>query len=284
VGDEVSIPGGGLPPWDSEELVERIRNYETRLVYRVLRESPAPLTMQDIRAQVAQYGVQNEQMDRRVRDLRTWFRIPAMRSEGGEYVYSLGGWHPEAGARTARGRLSSAVVARVWENYGARCAWCGRTPTDDGVRLVIDHRVPLELGGTNELENLQLLCYEHNHDKKARFAEYAGQYDAIAEAINLGSPHERIGELLKAMAGDAVPVDLINLVAREENRGDPTRRMRELRALGWKIDVTRRKEGVRTVSYYILLHWEPWPAEGPKAVINRMEADRKRRKRMGEDS
>ncbi len=129
----------------------------------------------------------------------------------------------------------------MWEAYGARCAWCGQNSKDDGVKLVMDHKIPLELGGTNELDNLQLLCTHHNHIKQARFAEYGEFADALCASIALPEPHLRIGELLKAMQGKEVPIDLVNLVAREENRGDPTRRMRELRALGWVIGTHRCK-------------------------------------------
>jgi hypothetical protein len=264
--------------------MESLYSREERMVYKILMESmESPLSMLEIRDRVQnEFGVRNEQMDRRLRGLRTHFEIPATRADLG-YVYPLVGWRGDAGERTRRARLSPRVEAKVYAAYGGRCAWCGKNSQDDGVRVVIDHKIPLDLNGTDEFENLQLLCVKHNHAKQAMFGEFEEWSSALKAAITLEEAHLRIGEFLKAAAGRQVPVDLINLVAREENRGDPTRRMRELRALGWKIDVTRRKTGARTLSYYTLRHWEPWPAEGPRAAINRLEAARKR-KRKAESS
>ena len=44
------------------------------------------------------------------------------------------------------------------------CRMCGRTP-DDGVKLEIDHRLPLSRGGTNAQENLWTLCDACNRGK-----------------------------------------------------------------------------------------------------------------------
>jgi hypothetical protein len=155
---------------------------------------------------------------------------------------------------------------------------CGRTPREDGVRLVIDHIVPLEWGGTNDESNLQPLCTEHNHAKQAHFSSFNQYASAIRLAIALPEVHLRIGELLKALHGQAVPVDLINVVAREENRGDPTRRLRDLRALGWRIDASRRKTGARTRSSYTLKASLPWPTAGPAVAVAQLEAARRARK------
>jgi 5-methylcytosine-specific restriction endonuclease McrA len=279
-------PTSPLPEPGSEMIKKLFPNYETQVVYGVLFDSrECPLRMQEIRAKVEGIlGRANEHTDRRLRDTRTYFRVTAERvpTSLNEYVYRLEGWRKDAGTRTQRTKIPGSVEAAVIEAYGARCAHCGKSPKEDGVRLVIDHKIPLELGGTNDVENLQLLCTYHNHIKQARFAEYDEYTDALRVSINLDEPHLRIGELLKALQGKAVPVDLINLVAREENRGDPTRRLRELKPLGWDIRSTRRKEGRRTISYYVCRHWEPWPPEGPRAAINRLEADRKRKRRREE--
>ena len=68
-------------------------------------------------------------------------------------------------------------------------------------------------------------------------------------------------------------------IAREENRGDPTRRLRDLRALGWTIVASRKKSGKRTVSFYCLKQHLEWPPEGPGAKVAEMEAARRARKK-----
>lgn len=269
---------------DSAELRGLVTDEETRTVYRVLFDARStPLTMAEVRERVsAQSGKSNLQLDRRLRSLRTYFQVPAVRESGAQqrYTYSLLGWQPDADKRTARKGIRASDRALTFHTYGNRCAACGKTPKDDQVKLVIDHKVPLDLGGTNEADNLQPLCEEDNHAKQALFADHEENAEALRVSLSLPDVHLRIGELLKAMEGREVPKELIALVAREENHGDPTKRMRELRSLGWKIKNSRRKEGRRSLSFYRLDSWTPWPPGGPKAAVTQLERARKQARRL----
>lgn len=51
----------------------------------------------------------------------------------------------------------------VLEMYGYQCVTCG-TSED----LTIDHIIPKSKGGTDELENLRVMCRSHNAQKNAR--------------------------------------------------------------------------------------------------------------------
>ena len=275
----MKIPAKPLPTPGSDELNDVLGNHENRLIYEFLfRRRNDPPTMAEVRTHVAsELGKEHEQTDRRLRELRRHFDIPARRVGPNRFVYPLLGWQSKP--KRLHKHISSKTEALVYEQYGYRCAMCGKSPKEDGVKLVIDHKIPKDWGGTDAPENLQPLCLEHNHGKQAHFASFDAHKDAIRRAISLDEVHLRIGELLKAMEGIEVPVDLINLVAREENRGDPTRRLRDLRALGWEISVSRKKKGKRTVSYYRLIRFAPWPEEGPGARVSALEAERKARKK-----
>lgn len=48
-----------------------------------------------------------------------------------------------------------------------KCVACGRGP-NEGVTLEVDHRVSVHKGGTNDMSNLQTLCFEHNRGKGIR--------------------------------------------------------------------------------------------------------------------
>ncbi|MET9801396.1 HNH endonuclease signature motif containing protein [Streptomyces sp. NPDC006368] len=276
-----------LPAPGSQELQGLVPDVETRAVYQVLYESrEAPLGMGEIRNRVELLtGKANLQTDRRLRSLRTYFDVPAtpVAGKSNGFAYPLLGWKPDADERTARKAIRAADRALTLHAYGYRCAACGRSPKEDGVKLVIDHKVPLDLGGTNDPENLQPLCVEDNHAKQALFADHEENAGALRGAMGLPEVHLRIGELLKALAGQPVPKELIVLVAREENHGDPTRRLRELRSLGWKIAFSKRKDGRRVRSFYSLEHWESWPAGGPQAAVVRLERARKRAQRRRDD-
>lgn len=57
--------------------------------------------------------------------------------------------------------VRKAILRR--DNY--RCVVCGRGKAN-GVELHVDHRVPVDKGGTNTIDNGQTLCSEHNLLKK----------------------------------------------------------------------------------------------------------------------
>jgi hypothetical protein len=55
---------------------------------------------------------------------------------------------------------------RVLERDNFTCVYCGRNPSDDGVKLEVDHIFPKSRGGTDELANLVTSCRECNQGKK----------------------------------------------------------------------------------------------------------------------
>jgi hypothetical protein len=153
---------------------------------------------------------------------------------------------------------------------------CGRTPLEDGVKLQVDHKIPQEWGGTNDLENLQPLCEECNRGKKAHFASYNEFAEQIRRAISYESVHMRIGELLKAFGDKPIRSDLLSIVASPPGtyQEDWQKRLRELRVLGWEIETTRKREGVRTWAHYRLVKSEPWPEGSIRQEIRKREKER----------
>ena len=72
---------------------------------------------------------------------------------------------------SAQSHVPAAVRRQVWTRDGGGCQWplesggvCGST-----LRVELDHRVPLALGGASTAENVRLLCRVHN-DLAARHA------------------------------------------------------------------------------------------------------------------
>lgn len=66
--------------------------------------------------------------------------------------------HVAAGA--ARAALAVDVKRAVWERCGGRCVECASEQL-----LEFDHVIPLALGGSNSVRNLQLLCADCNRAK-----------------------------------------------------------------------------------------------------------------------
>jgi hypothetical protein len=59
----------------------------------------------------------------------------------------------------------SGVKEAIFKRDNYKCVVCGRGK-DDGVEIHADHKVPLDKGGTNTIDNGQTLCSEHNLLKK----------------------------------------------------------------------------------------------------------------------
>ena len=57
------------------------------------------------------------------------------------------------------------IKEAIFERDGYRCVVCGRGK-EDGVEIHADHKIPLDKGGTNTIDNGQTLCSEHNFLKK----------------------------------------------------------------------------------------------------------------------
>ena len=55
------------------------------------------------------------------------------------------------------------IRKQVFERDPHKCKQCGSTDN-----LVIDHLIPLARGGTNDLDNLQILCKSCNRKKAAK--------------------------------------------------------------------------------------------------------------------
>ena len=62
----------------------------------------------------------------------------------------------------------------IFKRDGYRCVVCGRGEAD-GVTLAADHKIPKDKGGTNDIDNGQTLCYEHNSLKKNYSQTEAGK-------------------------------------------------------------------------------------------------------------
>lgn len=260
-----------LPEPNSEELKDLVHSSASREIYAVLFESrDEPLSISEIRSAMGLMAGEQEHLNRRMRDLYKTFDIERTR-RGTETLYRLVGM---LDVQLNTEAISNRV--RAWVLRDKRCVQCGRTPEDDEVRLHVDHKIPQTWGGTNDPENLQALCSDCNEGKKNLYASYDQYADKLKLAANYDEVHKRIGELLKAFEGNPVPSDLVEVVAKSRQyQDDWQKRMRELRELGWEYSFTKKKEGDRVRSYYLLEHFEPWPEGNIRAEIRKQELRKK---------
>lgn len=98
----------------------------------------------------------------------TWRAIRKLHQEGflikvkkGRYKYD-----PDAIEVKNLYEFSPELKQAIFKRDGYRCVVCGRG-REDGVEIHADHKIPIDKGGTNTLENGQTLCSEHNLLKKS---------------------------------------------------------------------------------------------------------------------
>lgn len=65
---------------------------------------------------------------------------------------------------TRRKHRSSATREMLYKQYDGKCQLCGKKLTLDDMTL--DHIVPLNLGGADKLENIQIACFACNQLKR----------------------------------------------------------------------------------------------------------------------
>lgn len=84
--------------------------------------------------------------------------------------------HPEkkleyTHVRRARLKSSGRVTGKEWEGvlekYGRKCLCCGSKES-----ITLDHVIPLSLGGSNTVDNIQPLCKTCNSRKKNKHIDY----------------------------------------------------------------------------------------------------------------
>lgn len=71
-------------------------------------------------------------------------------------------------AQVERSKMSDALRYKVLTRDGHRCVICGAT-AQDGVKLHVDHIIPVSKGGKTELNNLRTLCERCNLGKSNRY-------------------------------------------------------------------------------------------------------------------
>jgi 5-methylcytosine-specific restriction endonuclease McrA len=127
---------------------------------------PGPvLTQDDIRAAVDAFRLTRgeppyKDVFRRMRELQGEEGFTSIIKEGTRYqLQSL----DMSQKREPRTKLSSKEWNLLKEQYGHKCASCGKQEPD--VKLSPDHRIPRSRNGTNEIGNWQPLCEQCNNVK-----------------------------------------------------------------------------------------------------------------------
>lgn len=87
------------------------------------------------------------------------------------YDAVLVGMKEKSGVKEERRKLSPSIRYDILKRDQFGCVLCGRNPKTDGVRLHVDHIIPVSKGGKTEINNLRTLCEDCNIGKSDKYDE-----------------------------------------------------------------------------------------------------------------
>ena len=235
-----------------------------REALELLKRNPKGLSIHQLRARMSKDPGAQQHFDRRVREIRAQYDL-TIRHEGRDQFYILGSRLTNPKVRsTVTNKLRAAVIHAA---HG-RCQMCGLTISKDGAVLQVDHKVPIEWGGTNDRANLWAICRDCNLGKRNFFSSLPDEQ--MSNILQYDSVHERIAQFLRYYINKPVPDYLIETVANiKDQQLDWRKRLRELRypVIGLDIDMKRRRlSGGATRVDYTLKNWRDLPPDHQKLI------------------
>ncbi|MFN3531502.1 MAG: HNH endonuclease [Candidatus Brocadia sp.] len=108
-------------------------------------------------------------------------------------------------------RKTVSLKVRFLVLQGGICNICGGT-VKGGKKLVVDHIVPVDWGGTSELSNLQPLCEECNAGKQAWVK--SNPPEIMKQILSLPTVEARIEALFDAFPNQDIPSSTIQLISK----------------------------------------------------------------------
>ena len=172
--------------------------------------------------------------------------IRALRQEGWQIEVRGDGYNrlvslEKREPRGERRRISRKLRFQILYRDGFRCRACGRGPSN-GVKLVIDHIIPVDWGGTTVESNLQALCEECNAGKQAWVG--GKPPEVMQQILSQPTVEARIEALFEAFPNQDVPSSLIQLISK--GALDWQRALRRIRErTGKKIIPVKGRKGYR---------------------------------------
>lgn len=157
-----------------------------------------------------------------------WARvIRILRQEGWEIETMTDGYilHSTTKKNVDRQRvaINSKLRYTILQRDNSTCQRCGKT-IKDGFKLEVDHKIPVEWGGTNDPENLWTLCNECNGGKKHFFSDFDQQI--MASVMKEKSASQKLIKMFTLMPN--VVIEPIKLQVISGIR-DWTRTIRDIR-------------------------------------------------------
>lgn len=107
----------------------------------ILMSHPSGLSMAQLREILGETHETQEHFNRRIREIRKAYELSKHSFEGAS-IYRLGPPKKQVDA----GQVSEKLRAAVLHAAHGRCQMCGRTISEDGIKLQADHKIPQSWG------------------------------------------------------------------------------------------------------------------------------------------
>lgn len=174
-----------------------------------------------------------EEVDREtMRDIAVisdWARsLRLLRQEGYDLETTRNGYILHSGEPSGTGNVRATISPklryRILMRDNSICQRCG-AKASDGVKLHVDHKIPVEFGGDNSESNLWTLCEPCNEGKKAYFKDLDTEF--IADVLKEKGAKNKLIKLFSCNPSKEFDVDFLDIIC-TGNR-DWTRVIRDIR-------------------------------------------------------
>lgn len=171
---------------------------------------------------------------REVAQISDWARAcRTLRQEGWDIETVKGGYilhSSKKGPGFVRSQIPPRLRVAILHRDNYRCCMCGYGASD-GKKLEVDHKTPVDFGGTNDEENLWTTCTDCNQGKKNLFDD--SRQNEIHELMNLSSAQKRLKAFFELYPNESHDVYVLASIGRGR---DWTRALRKVREEGLKIE------------------------------------------------
>ena len=124
---------------------------------------------------------------------------------------------------TKRETINGKIRYAILQRDNSTCQRCGRT-IKHGVKLHIDHKVPVDMGGKSNLENLWTLCEECNLGKKNLFSDEDSE--KMKKILSLDSGFQKLKLYFELTPNVIIEPEKLQVIS---NVRDWTRSIRKIR-------------------------------------------------------
>jgi len=175
-----------------------------------------------------------EEVDRgtlsQVAQIVNWPRsLRLLRQEGYDLEATRNGYILHSDVRNELGNTRENISQRLRYKILMRdngiCQRCGAVASD-GVKMHVDHKIPVDMGGDNSEENLWTLCEICNEGKKAFFQDI--NTEMIADLLRIPSTRRRLIKLFSDNPNVEMDVTFLEIIC--AGTRDWTRVIRNIRS------------------------------------------------------